>query len=88
MVLDKLHDIYLYIYIHVYIYISTHIHICIYIHVFICKSTQICISIQFIYIHLRTHDFVIIHAPALSLPSASSGAFGPYGEFKGKGLMS
>ena len=38
--------------------------------------------------HLRAHCFAIIHAPALTLPSASSGAFGPYGEFKGKGLMS
>ena len=26
--------------------------------------------------------FVLIHAPALSLPSSSSGAFAPYGEFK------
>ena len=26
--------------------------------------------------------FVLIHAPARSLPSASRGAFGPYGEFK------
>ena len=48
------------------------IYIYTYIHIYIC----ICMN-------LRAHCFVIIHTPALPLPSASSGAFGPYGDFKG-----